>query len=295
MILRTLAIAALLAPAAHAADFDRTLPVSSAADLYIATGSGSIRIHPGDDSSIHVRAHLHANGYSGGDVDGRMTSISQNPPIRQSGNTIRIGDVDPEQRRLYNNITIDYEITAPRGVALNIRSGSGDLEIDHLGRFLKAETSSGSVRAHGIAGSADLSTGSGDIELQQEAGGDVKAHTGSGSIRVNGLQGSLDANTGSGDVEANGRLTGRRTHCHRLRLRPASPRPECPLRHRRLHRFRLHPPSGSVHAPAPDASRCPSMVAAPGSRFKPAPATSRSTSACCRLLPASSSSISTAR
>ena len=157
---------------------------------------------------MHVKAHIHAGWNAGGDIEARMRRIAANPPIRQSGKEVHVGEVAQEDRALYNNITIDYEISAPKSVALNLHSGSGDVEVDNLGRYLKAQTGSGSVRAHGIAGAAELATGSGDIELQQSAQGEVKAQTGSGSIRINGLDGALTARTGSGDIEANGLLSG---------------------------------------------------------------------------------------
>ena len=209
--LASLLAALPLTLAAHAQDFDRTLNVSAQSDLYVSSGSGRIHVFPGSDNSIHVKAHLHAGWHAGGDVEARIRQISANPPVQQSGNTVRIGDVSGEDRQLYNNITIDYEISAPKFVALNLHTGSGDLEVDTLGRFLKADTGSGSVRAHGIAGPADLHTGSGDIELQQTAPGEVRAQTGSGSIRIQGLSGTLTARTGSGDIEVSGQITGSST------------------------------------------------------------------------------------
>jgi len=208
MIFRTVLVAAILTSAAHAADFDRTLTVSAPADLYVSTNSGHIRIHPGSDSEIHIKAHVYAGWNAGGDIDGRITRISQNPPIDQSGSSIHIGDVRPEDRHLYNNITIDYDITAPKSVALNLHSGSGDIEAENIGRFLKAQTGSGNVRAHGIGGPAELQTGSGDIDLQQSAAGEVRGATGSGNIHIHGLDGALTARTGSGDIEADGAITG---------------------------------------------------------------------------------------
>ncbi|MDQ2925889.1 MAG: DUF4097 domain-containing protein [Acidobacteriota bacterium] len=208
-MIRTLTIAILLATATAAfadADFERNLTVSGQADLYVSTGSGHIKIFPGSDNQIHVKAHVHA-GWSGGrDLDERIRQIVANPPIQQDGNTVRIGET--HDRGLFDNISIDYDISAPASVALNLRSGSGDVEVDHVGRFLAASSGSGSVRAHGIHGPADLHTGSGDIELQEDAAGTVKAQTGSGSVRIDGLNGELTARTGSGDVEANGHLTG---------------------------------------------------------------------------------------
>ena len=207
MILRLFLAAAILTTAAHA-DFDRKLPVSGQADLYISTGSGHIRISPGSDNEIHVKAHVYAGWNAGGDIKERIRRVSDNPPIQQSGDTIHIGDVSGEDRQLYKNISIDYEISAPRVVALNLRTGSGDIDVDSLGRFLKADTGSGSIKARGIAGPAEVHTGSGDIELQEQGAGEVKASTGSGSVHIIGLSGPLTARTGSGDIEANGSLTG---------------------------------------------------------------------------------------
>ena len=203
--------ALLLTSTAALADsnFQRTLSISAQPDLYVSTGSGSIRIYPGGEGQIKVVGHVHAGWSAFGDVNGRIQRIVENPPITQSGSSVRVGEVT--DRSLFNNISIDYEITVPQSVALNLHSGSGDIEIDHVGRYLAADTGSGSVRAHGIHGTVQMQSGSGDLELQQEGQGDVKARSGSGSIRINGLNGGLMARTGSGDVEANGRLQGAAT------------------------------------------------------------------------------------
>jgi hypothetical protein len=210
---RIFSIAALLALsstafAASAPDgqFDRTLTVSSQPDLYVSTGSGSIRIHPGSGSQIHVIGHVHASWSAFGDVNARIQHVVDNPPIAQSGNAVHIGETN--DRELFNNISIDYEITVPADVALNLHTGSGDIDVDSVGRYLNAASGSGSVRAHGLHGPAVMDTGSGDIELEESASGDVKAKTGSGSIRIHNFNGSFDSRTGSGDIEADGNLVG---------------------------------------------------------------------------------------
>jgi hypothetical protein len=209
MNLKLITAAAILslATAVFASDtFDRTLKVSGPADLYVSTGSGNIRIHQGNDSEIHIVGHVHAGWSAFGDVNSRVQRIVENPPVAQSGNTIRVGESNDHS--LFNNLSIDYEVTAPNTVALNLHSGSGDVEIDNLGRYLSASSGSGNVRAHGIHGPAELQSGSGDLELEQSGAGDVKAKTGSGSIRVHGFNGGFSARTGSGDIEGEGRLTG---------------------------------------------------------------------------------------
>src|SRR5580704_3342323 len=151
----TAIVAAALIAAAHAQDFDRSLPASASTDLYVSTGSGHIHIYAGSDSEVHIKGHVHAGWNAGGDIEERMRRIAANPPVSQAGKDIHVGDLSPADRRLYNDITIDYEVSTPRGLALNLRSGSGDIEVDNVGRFLKGETGSGSIRAHGIAGAAD--------------------------------------------------------------------------------------------------------------------------------------------
>ena len=195
---------ALTAPTAQAEDFHRTLNVSAQPDLYVSTGSGNIHITPGSGNQVEITGHVHAGWGAFGDVHSRVQRIIDNPPIQQSGNTVRIGEAN--DRSLFNNISIDYEIRVPADVALNLHSGSGDVEINNVGRFLTASTGSGSLRAHGVHGPANMESGSGDLELETNGTGEVRARTGSGNIRVHGLSGSFQARTGSGDVEADGRL-----------------------------------------------------------------------------------------
>jgi len=187
--------------------FERTLNVSATPDLYVTNGSGNIQIHAGSGNQIHVSARIHS-GWSvfGGTDESAIKRIESEPPIVQEGNTVRVGDLGHQHD--YNNISIDYDITAPAGVALNLHSGSGDITTDAVGRFLTAQSGSGNVRAHGVSGPAELSTGSGDITLDEQAAGDIKARTGSGNIHIHGLNGGLTARAGSGDIDAEGHLSG---------------------------------------------------------------------------------------
>ena len=186
--------------------FDRTLNVDAQPDLYVSTGSGNITLHAGSGNQIHIVGRVHAGWSAFGDINDRIQRIVQSPPIVQDGNTVRVGE--PTNHELYNNISVDYDITAPPSVALNLRSGSGDVTTEHLGRYLSATSGSGEIRAHGVSGPAELATGSGDIELDELAAGDIKARTGSGNIRIHGLNGGLSARSGSGDIDATGHLSG---------------------------------------------------------------------------------------
>jgi hypothetical protein len=122
--------ALLLSPAALlAADgtFDKTLRTNGAATLYVNTGSGYIHIMPGSDSSVHIIGHVHAAKWNSwidsGSPEERVRQVVANPPIEQTGNTISIG----KHTENYRNISIDYDITTPKGTDLSANSGSGDI------------------------------------------------------------------------------------------------------------------------------------------------------------------------
>lgn len=207
MKMQWIAVLALAASPAMllAADgtFDKTLHVSGSVILSVNTGSGYIHVSPGSDSEVHIIGHVHANRWNGwgesGTPEDRVKEVVSNPPIEQDGNTINVG-----KHTNYHNISIDYDITTPRGTNLEANSGSGDLHLTDIGGSLKAETGSGSIDATGLSGQVILHTGSGDIAADMHSAPDVKAETGSGSIKLRGVTGGLYAETGSGDIEVEG-------------------------------------------------------------------------------------------
>jgi len=200
------AFAALIPASALAADgtFDKTLHVSGQVMLSVGTGSGYIHVSPGSGTEVHIVGHVHANGWGlGASADDRVKQVVNNPPIDQSGNIVTIG----RHADWIRNVSIDYDITAPKGTQLEASSGSGDLRLQDLGGPLKANTGSGSIEAGGFSGRVQLQTGSGDIRAQLQSANDVKAGTGSGSIHLQGVAGMLYAQTGSGDIEIGGNPT----------------------------------------------------------------------------------------
>jgi hypothetical protein len=217
----------LTATAAFAAEgsFEKTLAVSGAPNLSVATGSGYVHVYSGTDGQVHVIGRVHVRaGLFGGDAEAKVKQIVADPPIRQFGNTITIG-AEHGESSLFHNVSIDYEITAPSGTTLKAATGSGDLEIggiegavtaetgsggmrvENIGANARLETGSGSIHATNVHGAATLQTGSGNLELELSGAGDVKAQTGSGSIRISGVNGGLRAEAGSGSIEVAGNPT----------------------------------------------------------------------------------------
>jgi len=170
--------------------FERRCTVGPAADLRVNTGSGDIDVHAGPPGVIRVvgrvqveRTFWHARG----DAERRLAEILAHPPVDQSGNRVEIGRREPHD--LFDNVSIDYYIEAPPDARVTAHTGSGD------------------VRANGLHGPLEVSTGSGDVKVWDAPSG-ARLFTGSGDVEVHSLAGDLQARTGSGDVLASGTPTG---------------------------------------------------------------------------------------
>lgn len=244
---------ALFAPAPAEAQraegsFRRTLTVSGIPDIEISAGSGRIEVQAGSSGRVEITAQVRAGDWGGRwfnrgglSPQERVRRVEANPPVQQSGNSVRIGYFTDDDWR--NGVSISYVVTVPAPSTLIARTGSGSQQIDGVnGRVdahsgsgsltlrgtgaLTASTGSGSITAQGVggdfsatAGSGSISatavsgairakTGSGGIDLEQTGGGNVDVSSGSGTVRVRGVRGSLDASTASGGLIVQGELAG---------------------------------------------------------------------------------------
>ncbi len=177
--------------------FDRTLNVTGAVDLDVQTSSGRIEVRPGDSSSVRIHAVIRAHDDFFQGVEGRIHEIETNPPIQQTGNTIRI--TPPADEWMRRHVSISYELVVPQQSRLRAHTGSGSENVEGIHGPVELETGSGSVTVTRVDDEVHIRTGSGHIELDSVKG-KVDAHTGSGSIQGAALAGPVSAHTGSGNV-----------------------------------------------------------------------------------------------
>ena len=186
----------LAASAAVQGTFERSLTVSGPVELDVNTGSGDIEVRTGGSGSVHVTGHVRISRW-GDNADEKLRRLQSNPPIEQSGNTIRVGYIhNPE---LTHDVSISYRIEVPADTRLNSHTGSGDQTVDGIRGPVEAHAGSGNIRASSLGGETDLSTGSGDMRLENIKG-DVRAHSGSGEIQASGIAGAFQAEAGSGNI-----------------------------------------------------------------------------------------------
>jgi DUF4097 and DUF4098 domain-containing protein YvlB len=201
--------------------FQRSFQVTGTVDLEALTHSGDITVHSGPAGTVSISGKIFVGDqWFSGDRQSDVTELEKNPPIRQTGNSIRIDYVN------IRNISIDYDITVPADTRLRTHSGSGDQTIEGLRSNLELESGSGDMRlkdlngdlhvhtgsgnldAQDVTGAFNAEAGSGDIRLNAKGGGDVRVHTGSGNIDLRDVQGTVRAEAGSGDITIDGTQTG---------------------------------------------------------------------------------------
>jgi hypothetical protein len=99
------------------------------------------------------------------------------------------------------SLEVRMEVQVPTKTNLEIRTGGGDVKVNHLEGDTTLETSGGDVGVRNLAGNLTARTSGGDIELR-DLTGDVNVKTSGGDITLQNAHGRIEARTSGGDVTA---------------------------------------------------------------------------------------------
>ena len=120
--------------------------------------------------------------------------------------------------------TVDYTITAPAWMELNLHGTYTDIEVDGTQAAVTAETVNGEVQVRGGAGQVSLKSVQGQVTLENAKGhidvgtvnegvtlrnvsGDVTVETVSGDVALEGIESaSVEASTTNGDLRYDGTI-----------------------------------------------------------------------------------------
>ena len=90
-------------------------------------------------------------------------------------------------------------IRLDQGDELNLKSGAGDISVDHATGRVEVTSGAGDVRLRELDGSAVIKNSNGDTWVGA-AGGDVRLNAANGSIAVDLAEASVGAKSANGDV-----------------------------------------------------------------------------------------------
>jgi len=181
--------------------FDRNYNVTGPIRLEITNSSGDVDITGSSDGKVHVRGDVRASGFGFDNPQKRLDETVANPPIEQTGDTIRIGK---EMSRM-RNVSIAYSIQVPRDteVSATVASGSGSIRVEKIERYTQLATASGSISATDVGNDLRVSSASGSVTVSKVRG-DVDVSAISGVLRISSPGGRVEAGTASGDVDIQG-------------------------------------------------------------------------------------------
>lgn len=169
-----------------------TFETPSAVDLKVELTSGEVDVATTSDGVTTVELEaIHG--------DQQALDLIANARVDQSGD--RISVLLPKHKGSFfgRRGEVRATIRLPHESSMRVDTASADIE--GRGRFGRVEVSTGSgdIELDQIA-SGDLKTGSGEVEVERVLDS-IKVKTGSGDIKLGPVDGSVDLIAGSGDVE----------------------------------------------------------------------------------------------
>src|SRR3954463_11950371 len=162
--------------------------------LVVASDAGDVKVVATDGDRVTVRRTTH------------WVTSEPKPTKSVSGGVLRLaGDCDGWTAFRCES---SYRIEVPRGLAVDVKVDSGDVDVRGVTGAVNLSTGSGDVSGHGLAGARVRATsGSGDVRLGLVSSPlSVEALSDSGDVDVELPRGeyALDTHTDSGDTSVHG-------------------------------------------------------------------------------------------
>lgn len=205
--------------------FDTPQPIAATVDVVMA----DVRVRAGarDDTVVEVRpsdpgnkedvkaAELTRVDYADGHLLVKASKV-RSWSLRGSGGSIDVTVELPAGSRLHGDGQIaDFDADGPlgdcriktgmgriqlgRAAALELRTGIGDITVEHATGHAEVTTGSGEVRVRGLDSSAVIKNSNGDTWIGV-ADGDLRVHAANGSVAVDAAHASVVARSSNGDV-----------------------------------------------------------------------------------------------
>ncbi len=189
-------------------------PLTAGSTLDVETVSGSITIMGADVAHCEIVATITAHA----PTEAEAQELAEQVTITMASidETLKVR-ADRPRTETNRSIGVSYRIVVPRRTNIQCHSSYGRLDLADVEGSIVGRTSSGSVRARNVQGSADLSSSYGSVTCERFSGGDLTLKTSSGKIDVSDATfGRCDAATSYGSV------SGRSLRGEAIRFRSSS-------------------------------------------------------------------------
>ena len=183
-------------------DFDWNGEMAPGATLRVFSIEGDVTVREGSGRTARIRAVTrpgerggeieYVTGRDGGDV--RVCAVRDGATCTDEGVRNRNSWGGGRRARA------DFTVELPRGVALRVGTGNGEVEVGGATAGVRAASGNGDVRVGAGAERVDASSGNGAVTVDG-ARGPVEASTGNGRVTVSTARGPVAASSGNGNIE----------------------------------------------------------------------------------------------
>ena len=167
-------------------------PAAGMARITFENPRGNIKVTGADTQQVTVTGRKEVHAWNRNDAD--QTNNSTPVEIVPQGDRLLIR-TNQDRAQDSNHISDDLEVTVPRGVTVEARGRTGDIEVNDVAGDVEVVTNRADVRLSRIGGNARLEVGHSDviraIDIQgkldlQGRGSDVNLENVAGQVTVNG-------------------------------------------------------------------------------------------------------------
>jgi DUF4097 and DUF4098 domain-containing protein YvlB len=186
----------------HEEKFEKTEALAKDGKVYLNNISGDIEIRTWDRDEVKIDALKvsEASSLSQAKENCGLVTIE----VTKEAGLLRIETKYPHKKTFWGgdsvNVSVNYKLWIPAKASAEVKSVSGDVDLEAIGGAVKTGLVSGSVTLKKAAAGADLNTVSGELTLE-DITGNVYLKTVSGDIDITRVKGSIEAETVSGGVE----------------------------------------------------------------------------------------------
>ena len=178
--------------------FSRKVKIGRDGRFTLSNVSGDIVVTAGGGDEVSIEAIKRTRGEKG--ELGRVLIVVDDRAGRVDVRTEH--DQNRTGSRQGDHVSVDYTVTVPASVSVDVHSVSGSVKVTGVHGSLRAETVSGEVTINDAPRLEAAKTVSGDVSLTGvTADGDLSAGSVSGNVRAKGLKArGLDLGSVSGDI-----------------------------------------------------------------------------------------------
>lgn len=186
------------------AKYERTVQrqtaLAAGSTLIAETSFGSINITGADVNDCSVEAKITGRAYTQEEAQelAEQTEIS----LELVGKTLTVKTDKPRTTR-NQSISVSFDIVVPKQVNIKCKSSYGTVKLIGINGDIEGRSSSGSITAEDIEGSALLDTSYGAVKCRYIKGDNIRLKSSSGSLTALNIEGSLVADTSYGSITCN--------------------------------------------------------------------------------------------